>query len=137
MKHLLSILCLFVLSCDDDNLSPCENLIIGKWQLLNIDWEYTGSEECCDEDCQAEIIEDTEGYQINALIVEFPSNIDSYCYNDNTITLCTDEESEDCRNDYEFSINGDILTVSNYWGDETDNCEYGYMMMTSTFERVE
>ena len=122
MKYLLSILCLFIFSCDSGgNATVCEK-IIGTWELSDIETNF--SIECeneCDNDCQEQIQQEGLNEAISTgldNIILDGENITSsnnpeydyyYTCEDNTLQICL---GENICVDWLLSVNGDTILLS-------------------------
>jgi len=110
MKHLLYILCLFVLSCDSGADDPCEQ-IVGEWEFFEIQ--------------HIDFIEVCEGYDIdiensqNLVIVEnIIITLENDCIDNQVFfnNYCPDDLN-DCDNpiiapSFPFNVDGDIMTLT-------------------------
>jgi len=137
MKYLLSILCLFVLSCDnggDGNQSTCEQ-IIGEWEFVDIQFKFI---EECDEYANFDIENLTEFFVENITITA-----ENDC-NNNRVNLSTClPDSDDCPTNKIitlFSIDGDIMTLTmedveiHHVATPEINC---FADVTITYERID
>ena len=130
MKYLLSILCLFVFSCDsDDNtidLGPCD-AILGEWKKLTAFHDYDGECDIYDEteevsyssECPFSVI-----FQNNTFIengCNYTTN-GYYACNQESIEICYSER--DCFNGM-ISVENQTITIiiEPRYDDDTD-CLY-------------
>tara|TARA_B100000579_G_scaffold319232_1_gene268795 strand:+ start:946 stop:1383 length:438 start_codon:yes stop_codon:yes gene_type:complete len=144
MKYLLSILCLFLFSCDsDDNtidLGPCD-AILGEWKKLTAFHDYDGECDIYDETEEVSYSSECPFSYIfgNNTIIENGCNYTSngeYTCNQENIELClgspVSEEIISCHNGT-LSVENEILIIileTDY--DDDNDCEY---KTTLTFER--
>ena len=120
MKHLLYILCLFVLSCDSGgDATACEQ-IVGEWEFFEIQ--------------HIDFIEVCEGYDIdieNSENLVIPENIIITLENDcidNQVFFNNCPLNDDCTNPIvnltiPFTVDGDFMTLTfEYIDEESPDC---------------
>ena len=136
MKHLLSILCLFVLSCDsggDDAITMDD--LNGDWWGRSICKTYVGSG-CIEDEVEEDTCPPSESYDdeytkiVDGSFIDCDSDDEPECepdnwailtiINGNTFQLCEIEDA-DCDIGT-MELNGDFLELT-YIENEIDDCE--------------